>query len=70
MDRNNSEVPLCSKPITVGIIYNLKKGIVGKTEDVEAEYDSIDTVTNLKRAFESKKHVVKLIEADKNLPTS
>jgi len=68
MDRNNSEVPLCSKPITVGIIYNLKKGIVGKTEDVEAEYDSIDTVTNLKKAFEGKKHVVKLIEADENLP--
>jgi len=68
MDRKNSEVPLCSKPITVGIIYNLKKGIVGKTEDVEAEYDSIDTVTNLKRAFEGENYIVKLIEADENLP--
>lgn len=29
---------------TVGLLYNLKRGITGGPEDAEAEYDQIDTV--------------------------
>lgn len=38
-----------TKAFTVGIAYNLKKGIAAATEDAEAEYDSIETI----EAFES-----------------
>lgn len=48
----------------VGLAFNLKKGIKGSVEDIEAEYDSIDTVMAIKNALESIGCRVELMEAD------
>nr|WP_276576398.1 ATP-grasp domain-containing protein [Caldicoprobacter algeriensis] len=48
----------------VGLAFNLKKGIKGSVEDIEAEYDSIDTVMAIKNALESIGCRVELLEAD------
>ncbi len=57
---NESVPPL----LRVGIAYNLKKGIVSEVEDIEAEYDSFDTITAIKDAFEAAGAEVVLLEAD------
>lgn len=57
---NESVPPL----LRVGISYNLKKGIVSEVEDIEAEYDSFDTITAIKDAFEAAGTEVVLLEAD------
>ena len=59
MDKD--EVPL---PLKVGIVYNLKKGIASDIEDIEAEYDSVDTVNSLKDIFTKAGIDVVLLEAD------
>nr|WP_243426411.1 ATP-grasp domain-containing protein [Caldicoprobacter guelmensis] len=48
----------------VGLAFNLKKGIQGSVEDIEAEYDSIDTVMAIKNALEATGCQVELMEAD------
>ena len=53
--------------LTVGLTYNLKKGIKSEVEDIEAEYDSFDTVLALKEALESLGCRVELLEADTGL---
>ncbi|NJD04350.1 MAG: ATP-grasp domain-containing protein [Ruminiclostridium sp.] len=53
--------------LTVGLTYNLKKGIKSEVEDIEAEYDSIDTVIAIKEALESFGCRVELLEADAHL---
>ncbi len=51
----------------VGLTYNLKKGIQSEIEDLEAEYDSIDTVLAIKNALEQSNCKVELLEADADL---
>jgi len=48
----------------VGLTYNLKKGIQTEIEDMEAEYDSIETVYAIKNALEKAGCRVILMEAD------
>lgn len=51
-------------PLTVGIAYNLKRGISSGAEDMEAEYDSLDTVRAIRDVFESAGYGAELLEAD------
>ncbi len=51
-------------PLSVGIAYNLKKGTAAQAEDMEAEYDSCDTIEAIREVFESAGISVKLLEAD------
>jgi len=53
--------------LTVGLTYNLKKGVASEVEDIEAEYDNINTVMALKEAIESFGCRVELLEADSGL---
>lgn len=55
-------------PLVVGLCYNIKKGISSEVEDIEAEYDSIDTINALKNALHSCGCKVILLEADHDLP--
>ena len=55
-------------PLTVGIAYNLKKGVASGTEDMEAEFDSPDTVSAISSVFRSAGYGVKLLEADADFP--
>jgi len=57
----NDSVP---PPLIVGIAYNLKKGIASDVEDIEAEYDSYDTIVAIKEAFETVGIKVELMEAN------
>lgn len=68
MDQYELEDPLPDGALTIGLIYNLKKGIKTDVIDEEAEYDSIETITAIKSALASKGHNVVLLEADKALP--
>ena len=67
MEERDDGVPLINRKLVVGIVYNLKKGINGKTVDDEAEYDSIDTVYAIREALESSSVEVVLLEADKEI---
>lgn len=58
------EVPLYQKPIKVGIVYNLKKGIKSDVEDIEAEYDNISTVQAIQNALEKNGLETVLLEVD------
>lgn len=60
----NDNIP---PPLVVGIVYNLKKGIVSDAEDIEAEYDSFDTIIAIKDAFETAGVRVELVEANADL---
>ncbi len=57
----NDNVP---PPLTVGIAYNLKKGIPSDVEDLEAEYDSFDTIEAIRNVFLAEGIRVELLEAD------
>lgn len=59
----NESVP---PPLAVGIAYNLKKGIVSQVQDMEAEYDSFDTISAIRDTFTAKGMHVELLEADEN----
>jgi D-alanine-D-alanine ligase len=61
IELDNEAVP---PPLVVGLTYNLKKGIQSEAEDIEAEYDSIDTVVAIKSALEQAGCRVELFEAD------
>lgn len=52
---------------TVGLTYNLKKGIQSEIEDIEAEYDSIETIITLKETLEQLNCRVELLEADRDI---
>ncbi len=61
------------RPLRVGLTYNLKKDvtshIAGKeAPDLEAEYDSIETVLAIKNALEGDNCQVELLEASEELP--
>ena len=56
--------PLPLPYYVVGLTYNLKKGIKSDVEDIEAEYDNIDTVHAIKEALEQLNCKVELLEAD------
>ena len=58
---DNENVP---PPLVAGIAYNLKKGILSEAEDIEAEYDSPDTIEAIKEVFESAGIETVLLEAD------
>ncbi len=58
---DNESVP---PQLTAGIAYNLKKGIKSDVEDIEAEYDSLETIEAIKNALESAGISVILLEAD------
>lgn len=68
MEQLDSEVPLPHAVPKIGIIYNLKKGILSKASDIEAEYDSIDTVNAIKAALEKYGLDTVLLEAEPTLP--
>lgn len=61
------EDPLPAPHYAVGLAYNLKRGIKSDVEDIEAEYDSIDTVNAIKDALERLGCKVELLEADKDI---
>ncbi|MPM43266.1 D-alanine--D-alanine ligase A [bioreactor metagenome] len=67
MEERDDDVPLIKGKYVVGIVYNLKKGIKSKAVDDEAEYDSIDTVNAIKKALESDRIEVVLLEADNGI---
>lgn len=58
------DVPLPKKPIKVGIVYNLKKGIKSDVEDIEAEYDNISTVEAIQNVLEKNGLKTVLLEVD------
>ena len=69
MESRSEEIPLqpphaCEK---VGIIYNLKKGLSGPVEDMEAEYDSIETVHAIRDTLQRAGLTVELFEAGPGL---
>ncbi|HKM39839.1 MAG TPA: ATP-grasp domain-containing protein [bacterium] len=68
MEQLDSDVPLPPGSLTVGIVYNVKKGLPSAIPDAEAEYDSIETVYSIKAALETKGHDAILLEADRALP--
>lgn len=49
---------------TVGLAYNLKKGIRSAAEDMEAEYDSFETIEAIRKTLTSAGMNVELLEAD------
>lgn len=51
------------KGARIGIIFNLKKGAAGPVEDMEAEYDNIDTVYAIQAALERAGLTALLFEA-------
>ncbi len=53
--------------LTCGLIYNLKKGIKSEVEDIEAEYDSIETVNAIKKVLEDSGCNVLPMEADSSI---
>lgn len=57
-------LPLSNPNYIVGLTYNLKKGIISEVEDIEAEYDQIDTIMAIKAALEKANCQVELMEAD------
>ena len=68
METLDSEVPLARQLSTVALLFNLKKGRIGRTADAEAEYDSIETVHAIRSELENAGLTVELIEADRELP--
>jgi D-alanine-D-alanine ligase len=61
MMTENENVP---PPLVAGIAYNLKKGVQSEVEDIEAEYDTPDTIEAIKEVFESAGIEAVLLEAD------
>lgn len=53
-------------PLVVGISYNLKKGIASDVGDIEAEYDSYDTIEAISNVFSAHGAKVVALEADSN----
>jgi D-alanine-D-alanine ligase len=68
MEDRTDDVPLQPPGPRIGIIYNLKKEIVGQTPDAQAEYDSFDTVCAIRDALAEGGAKVTLFEAGPSLP--
>lgn len=51
-------------PLIVGIAYNLKKGLTSDIEDIEAEFDSFDTIEAIRKVLTTQNIRVELLEAD------
>jgi D-alanine-D-alanine ligase len=68
MEETTGDVPLPSGELTVGVIFNSKGENQGKTEDAQAEYDSLDTVYAIRAALQRAGCAVELFEADATLP--
>lgn len=69
MEERSDDVPLQPPaPTTIGISYNLKKGVSSDIPDIEAEYDNIDTVYAIRDALEAVGFKTLLLEADETLP--
>ncbi len=62
--------PLPGPRYKVGLAYNLKKGIRSEIEDVEAEYDTTDTVEAIRQVLEDLGCKVEMLEADKGFITN
>ncbi|MDD3334927.1 MAG: ATP-grasp domain-containing protein [Eubacteriales bacterium] len=67
MEAMDLDIPLPFTGFKVGVLYNLKKGVKGKTDDCEAEYDSIDTVHAICNALQEKGAEVLALEAGPEL---
>lgn len=63
IELDNESIP---PPLIVGISYNLKKGLVSACEDMEAEYDSYDTIEAISNVFRAHGAEVIALEADCN----
>ncbi|MDD4493201.1 MAG: ATP-grasp domain-containing protein [Eubacteriales bacterium] len=59
--------PLPKRLYTVGLTFNLKKGVKTEVEDLEAEFDNMETVTAIKEALEAAGCKVELLEADEGI---
>lgn len=68
MDELHTDSPVPPPPLTVGIVYNLKGQTAVKTEDEDAEYDSIETVHAIAGVLEANGYATVLLEADDALP--
>ncbi len=62
--------PLPGPRYKVGLAYNLKKGIRSEIEDIEAEYDTTDTIDAIREALEGLGCMVEMLEADKGFITN
>jgi len=51
-------------PLKIGIAYNLQHGFLSKVEDMEAEYDSLDTIKAIQKVLQSAGIDAELLEAD------
>ncbi|MEA5018322.1 MAG: ATP-grasp domain-containing protein [Erysipelotrichaceae bacterium] len=67
MEARDDDVPIRKTKLTVGIVYNLKKGIKSKAVDEEAEYDSVETLGAISEALSSSKINIELLEADQSI---
>jgi len=67
MEEKSDDKPLPANRMKVGIVYNLKKGLAGGADDMEAEYDNPDTVLAIRAALEKGGAEVTLFEADETL---
>lgn len=67
MEEKSDDIPLPAGRLRVGIVYNLKKGIASEAADMEAEYDSLETVLAIQRALERGGADTVLLEADAGL---
>lgn len=68
MEKIDLDDPLPGSALNIGLVYNLKKYTETKVVDLQAEYDSIETVNAIKSALEAKGNNVILLEADRELP--
>ncbi|MDD4188794.1 MAG: ATP-grasp domain-containing protein [Eubacteriales bacterium] len=67
MEIQETPDPLPDGSYKVGLAYNHKKGIKSEVEDLEAEYDNIETINAIKRALEKLNCKVELLEADEGI---
>jgi len=70
---DNIPVDESSHPLCVGLTYNLKKNAASnvaenEAPDMEAEYDSMETILAIKNALEGGNCHVELLEASEELP--
>lgn len=68
MKEINEDVPLPPAGKTVGIIFNCKSGTKHDIPDLEAEYDSMDTVHAIRDVFTGAGMKTVLLECDETLP--
>jgi D-alanine-D-alanine ligase len=69
MQKNQDDVPAPAR-LTVGILFNGKKGGPAPTEDAEAEYDNPETVKAIAAALRAGGFETVAMEADASLPDS